>query len=229
MTNHLTFSLLSGALSIGIFVSSFAYGQTAQFLNKTIQTNDEQTVSFAKQTLMDRLFGFEQFSAAFTQQVIDEEKNIIQEGQGNLAVKKPNLVYWQTTSPEETLIVSDGATLWFYDPFIEQASAYQVNASVADTPILLLTSTDPTLWRKYSVSQSGGDSFLIHSNDANSRVQTLELQFLSGSSTLKQFSLLDSTGQLSLIQLSNVDSTSEIEPSLFQFILPEGSDLDDQR
>lgn len=189
----------------------------------------KQKISVAKQALMSRLSGFDHFSAKFSQQVIDEENNILQEGQGNLSVKKPNLVYWKTEQPEESVIVSDGKTLWFFDPFIEQATAYRVDASVANTPILLLTSSDETLWAKYSVTQTSGDNFLIHANDINSRVKTLELNFLADSSVLESFSILDSTGQLSLIKLKDLAINEEIVPSLFQFIIPEGVYLDDQR
>lgn len=193
------------------------------------QTEIKPIVSEAKQTLMKRLSGFNQFSANFSQQVIDEEQNVLQEGQGKLAVKKPNLVYWETQQPEESFIVSDGKTLWFYDPFIEQATAYRVDASVANTPILLLTSSDESLWQQYSVSKQSNDNYLIHSNDINSRVKTLELSFLADSSMLESFSILDSTGQLSFIKLQGVNTTEELTSTLFKFTLPEGVYLDDQR
>lgn len=201
----------------------------ADELSKLTVSKEKQQISVAKQALMERLTGFEHFSATFSQQVIDEERNVLQEGQGKLSVKKPNLVYWQTQQPEESLIVSDGETLWFYDPFIEQATAYRVDASVANTPILLLTSTDETLWQQYSFSQTNDDDFLIHANDINSRVKTLELNFVTDSAMLKGFSIVDSTGQLSVIKLTNVSIEQAIEPSLFQFILPDGVYLDDQR
>lgn len=192
-------------------------------------SSESQQVSMAKQALMERLSGFDHFSATFSQQVIDEEQNILQEGHGKLSVKKPNLVFWQTEQPEESVIVSDGETLWFYDPFIEQATAYRVDDSVANTPILLLTSTDKVLWQQYSVTQTNHDDFLIHANDINSRVKTLELNFVSNSAILKSLSIIDSTGQLSVIKLADVAINQTIEPNLFKFILPDGVYLDDQR
>ncbi len=191
--------------------------------------NDKVELGLAKQILMARLAKFDHFSADFSQQVIDEEKNILQQGQGKLAVQKPNLVYWQTEQPEESLIVSDGKTLWFFNPFIEQATAYPVDASVANTPILLLTSTDETLWQQYSISQQGDDDYLIHANDENARVKTLELNFISDSAKLQSFSILDSTGQLSVFKLQNVSLIDEIAASKFTFVVPEGVYLDDQR
>jgi outer membrane lipoprotein carrier protein len=218
--------LVTSALSLSLFCNA-----NSAIQDKTPQTPalNEDNISIAKQALMNRLNGFNHFSATFSQQVIDEEKNILQEGQGKFSVKKPNLVYWETQQPEESLIVSDGNTLWFFDPFIEQATAYRVDASVANTPILLLTSSDDALWQQYSVTQSNSDNFLIHSNDINSRVKTLELNFLIDSAILESFSIFDSTGQLSVIKLNDVTINEEIDSSLFQFTVPKGVFLDDQR
>jgi len=131
----------------------------------------------AKTKLMSLLKGISFFTADFSQKVVDEEANVIQHGSGSISVSKPNLVRWQTNEPEESLIVSDGQTLWVFDPFIEQASAYNVNASIANTPILLLGSDDESLWDRYNVSQVNELMYLIHSIDINSRVKTLALNF----------------------------------------------------
>lgn len=220
---HLSSYLFCASIML-LPVTSYADEPTQEMASK-----DTQQFSVTKQALMDRLSGFKHFSADFSQQVIDEENNILQEGQGKLAVKKPNLLYWQTQQPEESVIVSDGDTLWFFDPFIEQATAYRVDTSVVNTPILLLTSTDESLWQQYSVSHTDSDDFLIHANDLNSRVKTLELNFFPDSAMLKSFSIVDSTGQLSVIKLSEVAINQTIEPNLFQFNLPDGVYLDDQR
>lgn len=38
-------------------------------------------------------------------------------------MKRPNLFNWHMTSPDESVLVSDGQTLWFYNPFVEQVTA----------------------------------------------------------------------------------------------------------
>ena len=46
---------------------------------------------------------------------------------------------------------------------------------------------------------------------------------------LSQFSFLDATGQVSHIKLSNFDAKKVPSSSLFNFVLPEGVQIDDQR
>ena len=175
------------------------------------------------------------FSADFLQQVFDEESSLIGQHQGRLIVSKPNLVRWHTLTPDETLIVSDGKVLWLFDPFIEQASVYTLDAAIANTPILLLSSDDDALWENYTVSQIAEATYQIQAKDINSRIKTLELHFAPEDVTnskefiLTSLSLMDTTGQLSVIALSNINNTNRPAPDLFNFSLPEGVDLDDQR
>ncbi|MBA6378916.1 MULTISPECIES: outer membrane lipoprotein chaperone LolA [unclassified Colwellia] len=182
-----------------------------------------------KSNLIQKLAKLEYFTANFNQQVLDAEGNELQNALGTLAVKKPNLVHWKTAEPDESLIVSDGDTLWFFDPFVEQVSAYLLEKALLNTPILLLTSSDPTLWQHYSVSSTDENNYLIHANDNNAQVKTLELRFKKNSNMLTSFTILDATGQLSLFKLSQFDQVTVPESALFTFKIPEGVELDDQR
>lgn len=73
--------------------------------------------------LKSRLDKVASFHASFTQKVTDAGGAAVQEGQGELWVKRPDLFNWHMTQPDESVLVSDGKTLWFYNPFVEQVSA----------------------------------------------------------------------------------------------------------
>lgn len=183
----------------------------------------------AKAELMSKLASIKFFTAEFTQKIFDEAGNELQQGSGLLSVSKPNLVNWQTITPDESLIVSDGSNLWFYDPFVEQVSVYSLASAIANTPILLITSNDETLWQDYTVSRISSVRFLITAKSENARVKSLTLTFDSAanSNQLAGFEILDATGQLSVISLLNNPKVPDA--SLFEFIVPEGVHLDDQR
>ncbi|HBY85530.1 MAG TPA: outer membrane lipoprotein carrier protein LolA, partial [Colwellia sp.] len=155
--------------------------------------------SEAKEHLMDKLSKLAFFSAEFSQNILDAQGGILQQGSGTIAISKPNLVNWKTITPDETLIVSDGNTLWFYDPFIEQASAYSLAKSIHNTPILLLTSDEPQLWQQYTViEQQGvvekGLRFVVMPKDENSQIKKLTLTFTDTENNdvqLSEFSFQD--------------------------------------
>ena len=120
---------------------------------------------------------------------------------------------------------------------------YSLSAAIAKTPILLLTSKDESLWQQYTVNQKKtsqtkisqqDEHFVISAKDPNSQIKSLTLVFSVNeqkvqSSELSQFSFLDATGQVSHIKLSNFDATNVPASSLFNFAVPEGVQIDDQR
>lgn len=191
--------------------------------------------SQSKVELMAVLANINYFSAKFTQKIYDESGEELQQGSGQLSVSKPNLVNWETKSPSESHIVSDGENLWFYDPFVEQVSVYSLENAIANTPILLITNNDPNLWQDYNVSKLTDTRYLIEGVNENTRVKSLELTFNGSKENIKLagFSIIDATGQLSVIYLSEqINSTSdnnETYADLFTFTVPEGAYLDDQR
>ncbi|QOL25024.1 outer membrane lipoprotein chaperone LolA [Thalassotalea sp. LPB0316] len=211
--------LVLGFSSAVVSVSCFAQSQS-QF------TTEPNSVASAqiKQALQAKLSKLDGFSADFSQRVIDAEGQEIANGQGQLTVEKPNKVHWHTQSPDETLIIANGETLWFYDPFIEQVSIYNFDQALANTPILLLSSNDDKLWQGYRVLQVQS-SFVIESLDEQAHVKALQLKFVNDK--LDQLVIFDATGQISEISLTM--KASDSTPSIFEFEIPQGTHIDDQR
>lgn len=202
------------------------------------QVSSPVKLEASKDILMARLANLNFFSANFTQEVVSEAGELLEQSSGKLAISKPNLANWHTQEPDELAIVSDGRDVWFYNPWIEQVSVYSLSAAIAKTPILLLTSKDESLWQQYTVSQEmvnqQGNRFVISAKDPNSQIKSLTLVFSAKGkkiqeSKLSQFSFLDATGQISHIKLSNFDDQTVPNSSLFNFALPEGVQIDDQR
>ena len=220
------------ALSLGCFAISPLTVVAENLAAKPSSTNnvinnEAQTVSPIKTSLMNKLQAVNHFSANFTQQVFDNDNKLLQQGSGKLIVSKPNKVYWQTTAPEESLIVSDGETLWLYDPFIEQVSAFSYQASVENTPTLLISSGSRELWANYTVMQPEKSSYNIVSNDEQSQVKSLLVKFAG--EQISELVITDVTGQTSHITLSDSDYKTAPDEKLFTFKVPKGVHLDDQR
>lgn len=200
-------------------------------VNNTAESSQVSAlVADDKKTLMGKLARLDFFNASFTQKIFSDSGDLLQQGKGKLAISKPNLVNWQTTEPDETFIISDGDTLWFYDPFIEQATAYNLAQSIHNTPILLLTSNDEALWQQYSVQQSA-DNFVITPLTQNSQIKSLTINFAADKpqEQLSEFSFVDATGQISTIILADFDAVTPPDKSLFDFNLPQGVRLEDKR
>ncbi len=175
--------------------------------------------------LTDRLSKLKGFSANFTQKVTSPEGKLINEGKGKLSMRRPNLFRWETQTPEETYLISDGITLWYFNPFIEQVTAMWLENATEQTPFVLLTRNNPNDWNKYKVEQNK-DSFILSPKKVANMSQ-FEVN-VSKDGKIKYFSVIEQDGQKSHFQLT--DLVAKLSPlSLFKFTPPKGVEMDDQR
>lgn len=178
-----------------------------------------------QQELNTRLDKLNSFTAAFNQTVTSPEGDVISEGEGTLAMKRPNLFNWETVTPDENLLISDGKTLWYYSPFIEQVTVMWLDDATSQTPFVLLTRNDPTDWQNYNVTQDG-DKFVLSPKQASNLGEFVVNVRPDGRIT--EFAVIEQDGQMSRFALDNVKNASP-SASLFSFTVPEGVELDDQR
>ena len=89
-----------------------------------------------QQTLSSRLDKVNAFSANFSQQVIGPDGKMLMQGQGDVEIQRPDLFRWNTISPDANVLVSDGTTLWYYNPFVEQVTAMWLKNATAQTPFV---------------------------------------------------------------------------------------------
>ncbi|WP_439256845.1 outer membrane lipoprotein chaperone LolA [Lonepinella sp. BR2271] len=180
----------------------------------------------AASELQSRLQKVQMFSAEFNQNVSSANGKQVQQGSGKLQIKRPNLFRMDTQAPQESQIISDGKTLWFYDPFVEQVTANWVTEAVNNTPFVLLTSNDNSHWQQYTVVQNA-DTFVLKPKAKNSNIKQFDVR-IDGNGILKGFSTIEKDGQSNLYILRNIRNDN-IADMVFQFSVPKGAEFDDQR
>ena len=176
--------------------------------------------------LQNRLNKVSVLSADFAQTVMSANGSNVQQGNGKLRIKRPNLFRMDTKSPQETQIIADGKTLWFYDPFVEQVTANWVKDAVNNTPFVLLTSNDKSHWAQYTVEQKD-DRFVLKPKAKNSNIKQFDIR-IDPNGVFKGFSTIEKDGQSNQYILRNI-TNQNLDGSLFKFTVPKGIELDDQR
>lgn len=140
----------------------------------------------AASDLKSRLDKVSSFHASFTQKVTDGSGAAVQEGQGDLWVKRPNLFNWHMTQPDESILVSDGKTLWFYNPFVEQATATWLKDATGNTPFMLIARNQSSDWQQYNIKQNG-DDFVLTPKASNGNLKQFTIN-VGRDGTIHQFS-----------------------------------------
>ncbi|PSU80983.1 outer membrane lipoprotein carrier protein LolA [Photobacterium phosphoreum] len=179
-----------------------------------------------QQALSSRLDKVNAFSANFTQKVTSPDGEVLVNGTGDLSIKRPNLFRWKTKTPDESLLVSDGKTVWYYSPFVEQVTAMWLKDATEQTPFVLLTRNSASDWSKYNVAQLV-DTFTLTPKDKTSSMDKFVVT-VSKAGDVRNFSVVETDGQRSQYVLTDFKKTTPAA-SLFTFTVPKGVELDDQR
>lgn len=191
----------------------------------------------ASKSLQLLLGNMKQFRAGFAQTVVDAQQNVVHEAQGTLTMTRPNKLRWETTFPDETLLVADGEAVWNVDTFVEQVTVLSQANAIKDNPIVLLTSTDETTWSKFSISQmndglSTSDTALqryqITPNEEGGQIATLTLTF-NQDNELTSLNMLDAQQQVSTLVFNNIETRFPVPADTFSVDIPDSFIIDDQR
>ncbi len=233
MKRYLTSSFTGFAKAMGsaLLISAALSGTFANAQVSEVEENSSETTTAvtAKDALKASLQTIAQFSSEFTQVVSDYEGNIVHEAQGVIAMSQPNKFRWETTFPDEALVIADGETVYSIDSFVEQVTLLDQASTIADNPIVLLTSNDDTVWNKFDVSaiEGSAESYSIVPLNQNGQIKGLIIAF-SQQGELASIVMLDAQQQQSTISFNN-EQMDGVSPDLFNVEIPEHFIVDDQR
>ncbi|CAG9296572.1 outer membrane lipoprotein chaperone LolA [Celerinatantimonas diazotrophica] len=176
--------------------------------------------------LRHKLEKISHFGADFSQTVISPEGKVIHRGKGHFVIAKPGKLHWQETHPGHDEIISDGKTIWYYSPMVEQVTIYNTSQAIVHTPFILLTDQREKTWKQYQVKQHDG-VYTVSSKDP-SQLVTFSLSF-GKTGNIREFTVVDGQGQHSEFKLTHFNLHPDIQPGIFSFKVPKGTQIDDQR
>ncbi len=179
-----------------------------------------------KQELAQRLAINHGFSAQFEQVVKSADGELLSQGTGKVDITRPSLFRWETFAPDDNLIVSDGKTVWYYTPFVEQVSIYNQDQATAQTPFVLLTRNDKKDWQQYNVTQQG-DRFTLTPVATDSNQGSFHIA-IDNQGNVQGFDVEEQDGQSTQFTFNHIKLETP-EPALFTFKVPQGVEIDDQR
>ncbi|MEH6528474.1 MAG: outer membrane lipoprotein chaperone LolA [Porticoccus sp.] len=164
-------------------------------------------------------------NTSFQQTVYSSDATVIQQTSGQLHAARPGKVRWQTEPPMEQLLVSDGETLWIYDPDLEQVTIKPFNQDLSKTPAILFIGNLDTLEQSYKIYIEQGEviNFSLIPIADDSLYEKVALSFSGKTPTT--MTLWDSLGQKTEIKFSSTTLNESIDPALFSFEPPEGVDI----
>lgn len=173
------------------------------------------------------LTNMKSLDADFQQRILDAKGSRLQEVSGHLSLARPGKFYWKTENPFPQTVVSDGETLWLYDPDLEQVTVQQVDPAQSRTPAMLLSGDIASIEERFTIKLTREGTqlkeFLLIPTGQESLFEELRLSFVAGE--LASLLLSDSLGQRTSIELFSAQLNPELPDDRFTFTVPDDIDV----
>lgn len=183
----------------------------------------------ARNNLIERLEATSTLQASFIQRTLKSNKQVIEESSGILTISRPMKFVWEVISPAPQQLISNGETLWVYDPDLEQATFQAISDQLLQSPAMILAQPQETLTTQYDVQEAGDDTlvaFRLFPKDENALFA--ELTILYRNNIIYEIRILDELDQQTLISFTDVDYSFAVEDAFFEFQAPDGTDMFEQ-
>jgi len=172
------------------------------------------------------LNGLATWSADFTQTIDDGHGKVMRTAGGKLYLQKPGKFRWDYSQPSEQLILADGKKIWFYDKDLQQANVRDMDASLANTPAVLL-SGGGSVSSQFDVTalppSDGLEWYQLIPKHSDTDFQLVRIGFRNGD--LASMFLADKLNQVTQLTFSNPKRNAKFASDLFSFVPPAGVDV----
>ncbi|MEN8206177.1 MAG: outer membrane lipoprotein chaperone LolA [Pseudomonadota bacterium] len=164
--------------------------------------------------------------ADFDQQVVDDNRQLLQSSQGHMWIMRPGRFRWDYETPYRQQLVADGERLWSYDEDLEQVTVQAASELLTSTPAMLLSGDKP-LELLFTIEETSASpdqqrvTLTPKSDDSN--VIRLHVHF-SGK-LLTRIDAEDSFGNTTLFSFTRLERNPKLDEKIFLFTPPAGTDV----
>lgn len=165
-------------------------------------------------------------SAGFTQDTFNAQGTVLQHNEGELKAHEPNRFYWKTAEPYPQEIVTDGKTLWVYDPDLAQVTIKPFEENYSKTPAMLFAGNAAVIAGQFTVETVDGQPQayrLLPKNQQADLFESLEMRFDKGVPV--SMTILDAMQQKTVIFFSQVIVNPVLPEKQFSFEPPAGVEV----
>jgi outer membrane lipoprotein carrier protein len=180
----------------------------------------------AAQRLQAALKNMDNLSTEFKQTLLDEDKNVVQQSSGTLALQRPGKFAWIYTDPFEQRIIADGSELWVYDVELDQVTVKPMDQGLSNAPIMILMKQSDVS-EQFEVSEVGQRKFLywVELSPHDSELEYTHVYIGIDGDQVRAMELQDQFGQSTQIVFENQRTGVVHNPATFKFVPPPGVDV----
>ncbi|GJM05687.1 MAG: outer-membrane lipoprotein carrier protein [marine bacterium B5-7] len=174
---------------------------------------------------------FETLQADFTQTLLSEDGEELEKTTGTLYLQQPGKFNWHYKKPYVQKIITNGEVLWIYDEDLEQLTIRKFQSDMIEkTPAAIILGNSRLEQHFVQVDLGDIEGFNwveLTPRDLEAQYKNIRIGF-----DLKRLGMMiiaDNLGQTTRIDFDDVNKNTKLSPELFNFEIPDGVDVIDER
>jgi len=170
------------------------------------------------------------FSSYFVQESTLKAMDITDVASGSIFVKRPGMMRWEYDKPDRQTIITDGKTLWVYKPDDNQVMIGRAPSFFGDGKGAGFLSDMKLIREQFKVSfekEKSDHDYVIKLLPKEQTVGVTKIYLAISKITfkIKKIITLNEYDDETIIELINSKFNLNLDKSLFNFIVPEGTDV----
>jgi outer membrane lipoprotein carrier protein len=133
---------------------------------------------------------------------------------------KPGRMRWTYEEPEPSVVVSDGKTLWIYDPVAKEAQEFPVGEGFLSGTAVQFLLGEGDILGAFEVGAEGCGTAAVRLRlrpRADASYELLELLVAPGSGDVRETAVVDLFGNRTDVIFESMRSNQQVDPAQFRF------------
>jgi outer membrane lipoprotein carrier protein len=168
-------------------------------------------------------------TARFSQTIMNKTLARETKSSGRIYVHRPDMFRWETLEPDASILSCNGIKFWFYTPPFRDGESGQVTVRPAkDVPsklVIELLSGRIDVKGAFSSKTLGSDRFELTPKRPAGDIRRVELFLESQTKLVYKLILYAGSGNVTTIELSDVELGPKLDKSMFSFKIPAGTEV----
>lgn len=165
-------------------------------------------------------------TGSFSQYTVNNQGRTQPAQTGVFSFQRPGKFKWTVQKPYEQLVVSDGRKVSQFDPDLAQVTERKVDAAIGTSPAAILFGSG-SLEQSFDVSalpsKDGVDWLRAKPRTADAGFSRVDIGMKNNLPV--RVELLDSFGQTTRVDLSDISANPQLSAKEFEFVAPKGVDV----
>jgi outer membrane lipoprotein carrier protein len=169
------------------------------------------------------------FRGFFLQRLTNASSREVQERLGNIAFVRPRFIRWETTSPENELLIIGKDTVWEYFPEEETVYRYTVEQVLGSKTMIRFLSGEANLKDDFTVQDMGMDGEFRHlkliPREPEPNLVEGEVWVRPGQDIMEKIRLVDFFGNVNELELTGLELDVPVDEKEFELVPPKGTEI----